>query len=101
LQELPLAAITPRLVEKWRTARLERGTKPATVNRELADLRSCLSKAVVWGLLEQHPLAGIKPLRTDNQGPVRFLSREEESALRQALEAREVELRRGRASANA
>jgi hypothetical protein len=40
LQELPLAAITPRLVEKWRTARLERGTKPATVNRELADLRS-------------------------------------------------------------
>jgi hypothetical protein len=52
-------------------------------------------------LLEQHPLAGIKPLRTDNQGPVRFLSREEESALRQALEAREVELRRGRASANA
>lgn len=88
-------------VERWRTGRLRDGIKPGTVNRDLTALRAALSKAVEWGLLVAHPLAGLKPSRVDHSPKVRYLSAEEEAGLRQALDAREARLREERASANA
>lgn len=60
-----------------------------------------LSRAVEWGILDKHPLAGLKPLKADKTGRVRFLTAEEEGALRQALETREEGLRAARARFNA
>ncbi len=48
--------ITPLLVEKWRLRRLKEGAKPSTVNRDLNDLKSCLHKAVSWGI-SRRPLS--------------------------------------------
>ena len=100
LQRKKLTDITPWLVEKWRMARLKSGAKPSTVNRDLTDLRSSLAKAVAWGLLEEHPLRGVKQSRIDGAAPVRFLTKDEDPRLRAALESREERIRGDRDSAN-
>ena len=57
-----------------------------TVNRDVAELRSALGKAVQWGFLDVHPLARMKPVKTHAEPIVRWLSEDEEMRLRAALE---------------
>ena len=45
-------------------ARPERGS-PATVNRDLVALKACLSKAVQWKVIPQHPLRDVKRSKDD------------------------------------
>jgi integrase len=59
-----------------------------------------LNTAVAWGLMESSPLRALKPLREDKSKLPRFLSDEEESALKAALDRRELQVRSRRASAN-
>lgn len=92
--------IHPWLVEKWRSERIKAGKARSTVNRDVAVLRAALAKAVEWGVIETHPLAKVKPLKTDDRAAVRYLSTAEEQALRSALGARESRIRRECASAN-
>ena len=47
--------ITPIMIEKWRTSRINKGTRIATVNRDIVILKSTLSKAVEWGFIKEHP----------------------------------------------
>jgi integrase len=96
-----LSDLTPWIIEKWRAARIRDGAKPATVNRDLNDLKSSLTKAVVWELIDTNPIAGVKQARIDLRRAPRFLSPEEESRLRCALDDREERVRRRRDSANA
>ena len=100
LLDKKLDEITPWLVEKWRTAKLKAGAKATTVNRDLDDLKSSLGKAVLWGLIDENPISGVKRSRVDQNRPVRFLTQDEEEQLREALAARELEIRRARLSAN-
>lgn len=98
--EKRLGEINPWIVEKWRTARTKEGRAPATVNRDLDDMKALLYKAVEWGLLDVHPFAKtVKRLKVDNER-VRFLSDAEEANLRSALDAREQEMRKERDNAN-
>ncbi|MNN23105.1 Tyrosine recombinase XerD [compost metagenome] len=98
--EKALTEITQRELEGMRVKWLAAGLKDATANRKLAALRGALSKAVEWGIIEQHPMAKLKPMRLDTRGRVRFLSEEEEKRLRQALDDREERIRAERDSAN-
>ena len=100
LQDKKLKDINPWVVEKWRMARLKGGAKATTVNRDLDDLKSSLAKAVLWGLLDDHPIAGVKRSKIDSNPRVRFLSKDEDQRLRVALDAREDRIRRERDSAN-
>jgi integrase len=93
--------LTPWIVEKWRAGRLKDGAKAATVNRDLDDLKSSLTKAAVWGLIEANPIAGVKRSKVDAARSARFLSADEEAQLRRALDGREDRIRRQRDSANA
>ena len=95
-----LRDIEPRQVEKWRTARISAGRKPATINRDLACLRAALSKAVEWGFLPAHPLAQVKNSKIDTNRAPRYLSTEEKEKLYTALDEREHRLRMDRASGN-
>jgi integrase len=101
LQDKKLADINAWVVEKGRSARLKAGAKPATVNRDLDDLRSALTKAVAWKLLDAHPLTEVKRSRVDDNAAVRFLDDNEEKRLRAALDAREERIRAERHQANA
>ena len=99
-QAKKLNDITPWLVEKWRMRRLKSGTKPTTVNRDLDDLKAALAKATTWGLIEAHPLTGVKRLRTDDNPRVRYLTEDEERCLLAAIHEREARIRRRRSNAN-
>lgn len=72
------------------------GKQPSTINRNVQRLRAVLSRAVEMGVLNQHPLSGLKPMRVDKTARVRFLDRLEESRLRRALADRETRLSQAR-----
>jgi integrase len=96
----PLSQLTPIVIEKWRSKRLNRGTKQQTLNIDIATLKAALSKAVTWGFISDHPLKKIELLKVDQVKKVRFLTQEEENRLRQALDEREALIKQQRASAN-
>ena len=100
LQDKKLDDITPWLVEKWRSAKLKAGAQKTTLNRTLNDLKSSLAKAVEWGLIETHPIAGVKRIRVDTNPEARFLSGDEHKRLIKALDGRENKLRAERERAN-
>jgi integrase len=81
-----LRDITAHDVELYREVRLSQDTKrgsklsPASVNRELACLRTLFNKAVLWGKLEESPMNGVKKNRESN-GRMRVLTFEEELRL--------------------
>lgn len=96
-----LTALDTWKLESWRRDARKGGKLPVTINRDIAALKSVLSKALDWGVIDQHPLTKLKPLKTDPIGRVRFLSKEEEQQLRQALRDRDAQMRERRASFNA
>lgn len=100
LLPLRLDEIDARRVELLRAAWLTAGLAPSTANRNLNRLGGVMSRAVEWGLLENHPLAKVKRLKVDSRSRVRYLSPGEEEALRTAMDDREERIRAERDSAN-
>ena len=96
----PMLDFSPFAVEGLRQCWKKDGMKPRSINRDIQRLQSVLSRAVEWKILDKHPLAGLKPLKFDKTGRVRFLTPAEEQALRKALEDREDGLRDARARFN-
>ncbi len=96
----PLAEITPALIDQWRTQRLKNGLSTETVNRDLATFKAAVSKAVLWGFIEIHPLEKLKLLKVDRIGKIRFLSVAEEKKLRQTMKARDEKMKMEREHAN-
>jgi len=100
LLSTPLADIKPWVIEKWRTQELQRGKLASTINRNVTSIKAALSKAVEWEIIETHPLTKLKMLSVDSNKKVRYLSKEEEGNLREALKKRDKKLRFMRKSAN-
>ncbi|UGB39115.1 site-specific integrase [Frateuria soli] len=98
LYDEPLTAITRAEFDRFKAKRLKAGTNPATVNRDLDRIKAALSKAVEWELLEANPLLGVKRIKREIEERVRYLSPEEEKALRATLELREARFRQRRLS---
>ena len=94
-----LQDIDQRMIEQWRTTRLKAGRALATLNRDIAVLKSMFTTAVEWGHVSANPLTKLKPSKLDN-GIVRYLSIEEEKRLHEAIDQRETKIRDGRARAN-
>lgn len=95
-----LDEIAGRDLEQIRTAWLNAGNKPSTVNRKMGSISGVFSRAVEWDYLPASPLEKIKALKVDSIGRIRYLSKEENLALRGALDAREKIARAQRDSAN-
>lgn len=94
-------AITGRDLEQIRTAWLQAGNKPSTVNRKMGSVSGVFSRAVEWGYIDTTPLLKLKQMKVDSKGLVRYLSPEETVRLHAALDARQDEARKERDSANA
>ncbi len=97
---LPLASVTPLLIERWKSERRRKGISAATLNRDIVTLKAAISRAVEWGFLSVHPLSLVKPLKVDNNQKVRYLQPHEEERLLSALDEREDKIRQERRSAN-
>jgi integrase len=97
----PAAALNVIMLEKWRAARLDGGTKRATVNRLAGALKSMLNWAAQRGILEANPIAKLRPVsERDSDGIVRYLKDDERARLMAALDEREALMRGGRDSHN-
>jgi integrase len=100
-ERLKLKDISLWQIDKWRNARLKAGIKPATINRATADLKSALARAVEWGLVDSHPLAKLKPFKTDKRPKVRYLLlNDEDTRLMDALARRDERIKAKREKAN-
>jgi integrase len=95
-----LIEITPALIERWRTKRLNSGVSNATINRDTVTMRSIITKATEWGFLEFNMLSKLKALKIDQSPKVRYLSKDEETQLRLSLLEREAQLKQTRVQAN-
>lgn len=76
--------LRPRRDDKDGDGKKPRPVKPATVNREYAFLKHVFNVAIRDGKTERNPVAKLKMLR-EPSGRVRYLSDEEEKALRGKL----------------
>jgi len=100
LMNRPLNEINLWVIEKWRSEQLKSGKASTTINRDVTALKACLSKAVEWEVLDQNPLQKLRPIRTDKLSRARYLTAEEEQALRKALHERNAQLCQQRKSGN-
>jgi integrase len=100
LLDKPMESVTHWEMEKWRKERHKAGISPGTTNRQIAALRACMSKAVEWDVIDNHPLQGLKPARVDKNSVIRTIDGSEEKRLRDALRARDREIRKKRMSGN-
>lgn len=96
----PLTAITLERIESWKTRCLNEGLRPTSVLRYAASLSGVLSRAVKLGKLADNPFRRMDNPRIDRSPKVRYLDTAEEKRLREALRARDTEMRAARVSAN-
>lgn len=96
----PLADINTWVVEKWRAEQIKKGKNKTTINRDVVALKAALSKALAWELIDVHPLAKFRPIKTDRRAKVRYLSAEEGGRLHAALLARDRTIKTERTNAN-
>jgi len=96
-----LYQITPMMIEKYKSERLntvvapanairrhlkpeeQKKVSPATVNRELAGLKSMFNKAILWKKATENPVRQVQMLKEDNQR-LRYL---EEAEMKKLIEA--------------
>ncbi len=100
LLDKPMDQITNWEIERWRKDKHKAGRTASTTNRDIAALKACISKAVEWGVIDAHPLQGLKPSKVDRSAPIRLVNEDEEKRLRKALRDRDQEMRRQRKSAS-
>jgi len=112
LLDLKLSDLSTGRIDRWRSQRRShhpsqatktkvREVSRATINHNISGLRAALARAVEWGVLSMMPLGKIKRKKEDENAIVRYLSADEETRLRAALNARDKTRRAARESANA
>lgn len=81
--QYPLRRFDTRMLEQDQTEMIQNGKKPATVNRRLATIKHMFTKAVEWDMVEDEALKRVRRVKLleENNRRLRFLSREECSAL--------------------
>jgi integrase len=75
----PLRYFSTKMLEQYQTERIQKGNKPATVNRHLATIKHMFTKAVDWEYVEEEALKRIRKVKQleENNRRLRYLSREE------------------------
>jgi integrase len=100
-RDVPLDRVTPADVENWRTARKKDRLSPATINRDLNDLRALFNRATKkWKVVTENPLKDVEAERVDRKPKVRYLTADENDRLLGALRARDWKMRDLRATLN-
>lgn len=80
---IPLRQFNTRQLEQFQTDRLNKGNKPATVNRLIATLKHCINKGCQWEMLSEETLKRVRQVKLleENNKRLRYLSSEEAHTL--------------------
>ncbi len=78
---------SPLLLEQYQTEKMQKGNKPATINRHIATLKHMFTKAVECDILEEEVLKRIRKVKNleENNRRLKYLSKEEISSAYQFL----------------
>lgn len=78
LGNIPLRHFSTKLLEQYQTERIQRGNKPATVNRLIATLKHMFNKAVQWEMVEEYALKKVRQVKLleENNRRLRYLPKE-------------------------
>jgi len=76
---LPLRSFNTLAVEQYQTDLINKGLKPATVNKHISILKAMIKKAVDWNMVEEETLKRVRRVKllTENNKRLRYLSKEE------------------------
>lgn len=76
---LPLRNFNTLSVEQYQTNLINKGLKPATVNKHISILKAMIKKAVDWNMVEEETLKRVRKVKllTENNRRLRYLSKEE------------------------
>lgn len=88
-----LDQITAMLAEQFKQKRFKDGLKKLSINHEVGLLKSMLSIAVKWELVERNGARDCKLFKLDDPQPDRVLSQDEEVKLLAACDGPELKLR--------
>lgn len=87
-----LSDITAHALERWRSERTANDkVTAATTNRDIAELRAAMNRAVKWKIITSHPFPGFELTKEDRSPKPRYLLPDEEKRLREALDKRELQ----------
>jgi integrase len=77
--QYPLRRFDTRMVEQFQTEQIQKGYKPATVNRLVATLKHMFTKATEWNMVEEETLKRVRKakLLEENNRRLRYLNKEE------------------------
>jgi integrase len=77
--KLPLRQINTITLEHYQTDKVQKGNKPATVNRHLATIKHMFTKAVEWDMVEEDTLKRVRRVKLleENNRRLRYLSTED------------------------
>lgn len=80
---LPLRRFNTLIVDQYQTELINRGLKPASVNKNIGILKAMFKKAVDWNMVEEITLKNIRKVKPlpENNRRLRYLSKEECQAL--------------------
>ncbi len=75
----PLRRFDTRMVEQFQTECMQKGNKPATVNRLVATIKHMFTKATDWNMVEEDTLKRVRRVKLleENNRRLRYLSKEE------------------------
>jgi integrase len=79
----PLRRFDTRVIEQFQTDGLQKGHKPATVNRHIATLKHMFTKAADWNMVEDETLKRVRKVKLleENNRRLRYLDKDECHAL--------------------
>lgn len=98
--KIPLMLFSDFRIESFRKERKKEGVSNSTINRDVSALQAMIRYAFRFNFIPEIPFKGrIRKYKEFSEHP-RYLSREEESRLREALEARDTDSRAKREQGN-
>jgi site-specific recombinase XerD len=95
-----LTDITRSDLDRYVAKRRTDGCATATIVRDMNNLRSVVRRAIDGGYLRDSPFKGWEKPKVVDRGVTRYLSTDEEKALREAMAERDDKARRERVTAN-
>jgi integrase len=80
---IPLRDFNTRLVEQYQTERIQKGNKPATINRHTACIKHMFTKAIQWDMVEEYVHQKVKQVKQleERNKRLRYLSEDESEKL--------------------